>query len=128
MNALKIYYDRLKGSTIACIGFILSPLSWWNDPFINIPIAYSLAWIVSFHNQRAFLPVFVSSYLATNVLGLMLLHIGIRKALSKPDAQKVRYRTKDFLKDLAISIFYTLLIVALVKLKIIQPLHEYRRT
>jgi len=128
MNALKIYYDRLKGSTIACIGFILSPLSWWNDPFINIPIAYSLAWIVSFYNQRTFLPVFVGSYLATNVLGLMFLHIGIRKALSKADAQNVKYRIKDFLKDLAISIFYTLLIVALVKLKIIQPLHEYRRT
>lgn len=128
MNALKIYYDRLKGSTIACIGFILSPLSWWNDPFINIPIAYSLAWIVSFYNQRTFLPVFVGSYLATNVLGLMFLHIGIRKALSKADAQNVTYRIKDFLKDLAISIFYTLLIVALVKLKIIQPLHEYRRT
>ncbi len=58
----------------------------------------------------------------------MLLHIGIRKERSKSDAQKVRYRTKDFLKDLAISIFYTLLIVALVKLKIIQPLHEYIRT
>ncbi|MBI5206098.1 MAG: hypothetical protein HZA11_14385 [Nitrospirae bacterium] len=127
MNNLKAYYDRLKGSTIACIGFILSPLSWWNDPFINIPIAYSLAWIASFYNQRVFLPVFVGSYLATNVLGLMLLHIGIRKTLSKADAQNVKYGAKDFLKDLTVSIFYTLLIVALVKLKIIQPLQEYRR-
>jgi len=126
MNILKAHYDKLKGSVIACIGFLLSPLSWWNDPFVNLPIAYFFAWIASFYYQRLFLPVFIGSYLATNVLGLMLLHIGIRKALSKADAQKVKYKTKDFLKDLGVSVFYTLLIVALVKLKIIQPLQNYR--
>ncbi len=128
MNNLKSYYDRLKGSTMACIGFFLSPLSWWNDPYVNIPIAYFFAWVISLFYSRLFLPVFVGVYLITNLLGFVLLHKGIRKTLSKTDSQNVRYRAKDFLKDLAISLLYTLIIIVLVKLKIIQPLQGYKRT
>ena len=42
MNNLGTHHDKLKGNIIACIGFILSPLSWWNGPYVNI--AYICAW------------------------------------------------------------------------------------
>lgn len=127
MHNLKKYYDKLKGSTIACIGFFLSPLSWWNDPYVNVPIAYFCAWIISLYSHRLFLPAFVGSYLATNVLGFVLLHKGITKTLSKTNSQKVQYTLKNFSKDLAISIAYTLLIILLVKMKVIQPPQNYMK-
>ena len=33
---------KIKGGVVAMIGFLLSPLSWWNDAFVNIPIAYGI--------------------------------------------------------------------------------------
>lgn len=127
MHNIKAYYDKLKGSTIACIGFFLSPLSWWNDPYVNVPIAYFCAWIISLYGHRLFLPAFIGSYLATNVLGFVLLHKGIKKTLSKNDSQKVQYTIKNFMKDLAISMAYTFLIILLVKIKVIQPPQNYMK-
>jgi hypothetical protein len=125
MNNLSKHYDKLKGSVIACIGFILSPLSWWNDPYVNIPIAYVCAWLISLLYPHLFLSAFAGAYLATNVLGFILLHKGISRSLSKTEREKIRYTRKNFLKDIAISLFYTALMVLLVQLKVIQPLQNY---
>ncbi len=127
MNSIASYYGKLKGSAIACIGYILSPLSWWNDPYVNVPIAYCFAWVVSIFFPTLFLPAFLGAYLGTNVLGFILLHKGIGRTLSKTDAEKVRYTRKDLLRDFSISVAYTLLIVVLVKLKIVQPPQNYVR-
>jgi hypothetical protein len=72
-----------------------------------------------------FLTAFVGSYFATNVLGFVLLHKGIAGAASKSALPKAPYTVRNFLKDLAISLVYTLLIVLLVKLGIIKPLQDY---
>jgi len=124
-SSKKAYYDKLRGSTIACIGFLLSPLSWWNDSYVNLPIAYLCAWLISLFYPGMFLTAFVGSYFATNVLGFVLLHKGIAGAASKSALPKTPYTVRNFLKDLAISLAYTLLIVLLVKLGIIKPLQDY---
>lgn len=125
MNNLSRYYDKLKGSVLACIGFLLSPLSWWNDPYVNIPIAYVCAWLISLIYPHAFLFAFAGAYLATNVLGFILLHKGISRTLSKSSREEIRYTRKNMAKDFAISFFYTALMVLLVKLKIVQPVQDY---
>ena len=38
---------KLGGSVLAFVGFMLSPLSWWNDAFVNIPLALLFAWLMS---------------------------------------------------------------------------------
>jgi len=125
MNNIKKYYGRLKGSALACIGFFLSPLSWWNDPYVNIPIAYLCAWLVSMYKADLFLASFIGAYLATNVLGLVLLHKGIGRVLSDSEKEKIKYTGKALLKDIAISLLYTLIMVLLVKMKLIQPPQHY---
>ena len=30
---------KMSGGVMAFIGFMLSPLSWWNDLFVNVPLA-----------------------------------------------------------------------------------------
>jgi len=113
--------QKLYGGIIGTIGFLLSPLSWWNDIFINFPIAYFLACGANHIRKGSFLWAFVVFYWLTNVLGFILLQKGMER-VSEGDKEKKKYSGKDFLKDVLLSIAYTLLIFILVKLDIIRPI------
>ncbi|MDP2920942.1 MAG: hypothetical protein Q8O12_01045 [Candidatus Omnitrophota bacterium] len=112
---------KLYGGIIGTIGFLLSPLSWWNDLFINFPIAYVLACGSNYIHKGSFLGAFVVFYWLTNVLGFVLLQKGLEKA-TEDLKEKKKYSGKDLLKDVLLSIAYTLLIFILVKLDIIKPI------
>jgi hypothetical protein len=114
---------KLQGGVIGFIGFMLSPLSWWNDLFVNIPLAVGFGWMASLFSRSAFEPGVVIGYWLTNVLGLFLMQKGAQRALSDQPAK--RYSRQDLFRDLGISLFYTLLILALVKLKVLQPVADY---
>ncbi|PZU92219.1 MAG: hypothetical protein DCE90_18695, partial [Pseudanabaena sp.] len=32
--------QKIKGGIFLVVGYVLSPLCWWNDLIINLPIAY----------------------------------------------------------------------------------------
>jgi hypothetical protein len=113
---------RVTGSVLAFVGFMLSPLSWWNDLFVNVPLALAFAWIVSLANERAFQASFVVGYWLTNVLGFVLMHKGGQKMIAK---EEKKYSRRDLLRDLGVSLAYTLLILVLVKLGILKPIQEY---
>ena len=53
---------RLGAGIIAFIGYILSPLSWWNDTFINLPLAWLFASLVSLASHRLFAPAMILGY------------------------------------------------------------------
>ena len=80
--------SRLRGGVVAVIGYILSPLSWWNDLFINIPLAYLFASLVSLASCRLFAPGMVVGYWLTNVIGLFMLHRGGSELLAKSAATR----------------------------------------
>src|SRR5712691_10539499 len=65
---------RIKGGIVAFIGFMLSPLSWWNDLVVNVPLALAFAWIVSWFLPSLFTVIFIVGYWLTNVLGFVLMH------------------------------------------------------
>jgi hypothetical protein len=113
---------KISGGILAVVGFMLSPLSWWNDAFVNIPIALFFAWLVSLFYRPAFEASWIVGYWLTNVLGFVLMHKGAHRALSE---QERKYSRRDFLRDLSISLLYTGLIVALIKLGLIQPIENY---
>ncbi|MFH1071858.1 MAG: hypothetical protein V1743_00335 [Nanoarchaeota archaeon] len=101
------------------VGFLLSPLSWWNDVFVNIPLAYAFAVPFSLLRVDFFLPAFVIGYLLTNILGLLLLHHGIQGIFAmKRDRRRI-------LKDVLIALIYTALIVLLVVLGVIRSPQAY---
>ena len=112
---------KLYGGILGTIGFLLSPLSWWNDLFVNFPIAYISACAVNLIYKGVFLWAFIVSYWITNVLGFALLQKGLESAF-KDDKEKKKYSLKNFLRDVLLSLVYTLLIVMLVKLGIIKPI------
>jgi hypothetical protein len=113
---------KVAGSVVATIGFLLSPLSWWNDLFVNLPIALAFAWCVACFFPKAFEESVVLGYWLTNIVGLILLHKGTKVALS--DTKKISIR-RELLWDLVISILYTVLIVALIKTGVLKPITGY---
>lgn len=109
---------KISGGFLMMAGYLLSPLSWWNDLYINIPLAYGGALIVSRFYEGAFLAAFVGSYWLTNAAGFALMHKGAGRLLKD---RTVPYGKKDLLRDIVLSIGYTILIIVLVKLNIIGP-------
>ena len=113
----------LQGGALGLIGFILSPLSWWNDAFVNIPLAIGFAWIVASFYKPFFQPAVLVGYWLTNLLGFVLLHKGAEKMVRGESLRP--YSRKNLLRDVIISLLYTLLIVGLLKARILQPLQDY---
>ena len=113
---------KLSGSVVALIGYVLSPLSWWNDMFVNVPLAIAFAWVVSAFYGPAFTPSLVIGYWLTNVLGFVLLHKGAQQVLSREDR---KYSRRDLVKDIIVSLAYTVVIVLLVKFGILKPAQNY---
>ena len=112
---------KLTGGVVSFIGFMLSPLSWWNDLFVNIPLAVAFAWFVSLFYKPAFEASLIFGYWLTNVLGFVLMHKGAQALLS----EKSKYSRRDLLRDLGISLAYTALIILLLALGILQPVQNY---
>ncbi len=105
------------------LGFMLSPLSWWNDLLVNVPLAVAFGWLVALLHRAWFEPAVILGYWLTNVLGLILMQKGAQTALG--GAAPRRYTRRDFARDLLISLLYTGVIVLLVKLKVLQPVGDY---
>ena len=114
--------QKLTGSILAAIGFMLSPLSWWNDLFVNLPLALAFAWVISWFYKPAFEMCVVVGYWLTNVLGFLLMHKGAQKMMA---GRAKPYSKRDLARDFGVSLLYTALIVILLKLKVLAPLTDY---
>ena len=116
--------SKITGGILATIGYLLSPLSWWNDLLINIPIAYGFGFLFGLFSKNLFLPAMIFGYWLTNIAGFILMHHGAKKIVS---TQQNKYTKSDFFKDTIISIFYTIIVLALVKIGWLKfPLEYFR--
>ncbi len=113
---------KITGGFLAVVGYMLSPLSWWNDLFVNVPLALVFAWVISFFYPPAFQVCLVLGYWLTNVLGFILMHKGAEQLLTE---EGNKYSLRKLLRDVGISLLYTGLIVALVKFGVLKPVTQY---
>jgi uncharacterized membrane protein len=113
---------RIKGGIFVTIGYLLSPLSFWNDAFINIPIAYVIGFLFGLLSSSLFLPFMIIGYWITNIVGLVLMHVWAPEVLSKTEG---RNKKKFFFKYFIISIIYTLLIIILLKIGLVKFPYEH---
>lgn len=102
---------RITDSLLATIGYILSPLSWWNDMIVNIPLAYAFSFPLSLMSEKLFLPTFILGYWFSNLLGLMMLHRGVAGLVSKT-VKKPTLRS-----HIVITFLYTAVIIIFVWLQ-----------
>jgi hypothetical protein len=121
MANLALTKRKVSGGTLAFVGYMLSPLSWWNDLFVNWPLALLFAWVVSWFCKPAFTASLVLGYWLTNLLGFVLMQKGGAKILSEADPP---YSRRSLCRDLAISLLYTILIVALARMGVIGPIQD----
>ncbi len=113
---------KAHGGILGFIGFMLSPLSWWNDLFVNVPLAVAFAWVISLVYKPAFTTAAIVGYWLTNVLGFVLMHKGAQKAMT---AEEKPYTARRFAMDLVVSLLYTLLIVFLARIGVLKPVTDY---
>jgi len=115
---------RRKGLNIIIItlGYLLSPLSWWNDLILNIPLAYGFAFLFGLISKNLFYPMMIVGYWLTNIVGLILMHKGAKKMIHKENNV---YAKKELGKDIAISIVYSLIVIALMMLGWLKFPTEY---
>ncbi|WP_439027601.1 hypothetical protein [Haloarchaeobius sp. DT45] len=104
--------ERIQGGLLATVGFVLSPLSWWNDLLVNVPLAYVFATVVGLFVHGVFVPALVVGYWLTNVVGFVLLHQG---AVGVVSGEHEPYTRRRLGRDLLLSVGYTVLILVLVQ-------------
>lgn len=102
----------LRGGFWTGLGYMLSPLSWWNDVFFNLPIAYAFGYLVSWLNPDWFLPGTVVGYWLSNVIGIVMMQVGITE-VAWGDRQ--RNLKRDLVWGVIGSTVYSGAIVALAR-------------
>ncbi|AKG24430.1 hypothetical protein IJ00_04205 [Calothrix sp. 336/3] len=110
-------FKKIRGAVLLVIGFLLSPMSWWNDLFFNLPIAYGFGYLCSLFSPSLLLPCAIAGYWLSNVLGILLMQAGVMDVL--PNQSQERSLKKELLTGFASSTAYTLVILALIHFKVL---------
>ncbi len=96
---------RAVYASTAVLGYILSPLSWWNDLLVNIPIALLAANVIHSVMGVSRELLFIAVYWLTNVVGLILM------VAAGEGAVRGRVTFKGLALSVIVSLAYTILAV-----------------
>lgn len=112
----QVSLKKLRGGFLLVIGYLLSPLCWWNDLIFNLPVSYGFGYICSWFSPNLFFPGLIVGYWLSNIVGILLMQAGALDVFQ----QSERNLKKELLAGLATSTVYTLAIVALIQFKILD--------
>ncbi len=126
---VKIGMQRKLGARMLMliVGYLLSPLSWWNDFFINLPIAYLIGIGMSLFQRRLFAPGMIIGYWFTNLLGLYLIYragwnIAFRlRSGSGQEMPSVQCRYRAWLVQGLTALGWMAVIVGLIFTGVLKP-------
>ena len=107
LKPLSLHPPHSRGlmGVAAIVGFILSPLSWWNDAIVNMPLSLVMGTLL---NSILGVPLGLGvavSYLASNVVGMILLVVGGYGAV------KGRVGLKDLALGVLLAVAYTVAVL-----------------
>jgi hypothetical protein len=108
---------RLWSGLLVIVGYLLSPLCWWNDLVINLPIALAFGYLLSLVYPPGLMPFTIVGYWLSNVVGMVMMQQGAVGVL-RPEAEQNPRQV--FLNGLLTSTLYTALIVGLLQLKVLD--------
>lgn len=114
---INVMVRKLRGSLLLVIGYLLSPLCWWNDLFFNLPVAYFFGYICSLIYPNLLMPCSIVGYWLSNVAGIFLMQVGAVDVLQQAKERSLR---KDLFTGLVSSTVYTFIIMALMQFDIIH--------
>ncbi|MCX5667967.1 MAG: hypothetical protein NTY34_06640 [Candidatus Omnitrophica bacterium] len=104
-------------NTIFFIGWLLSPLTFWNDAFVNIPIAYLCAALLVRIIKADFLFLVLIFYWLSNGFGILLMY-----SSGKSIMQDKGNRLQALATLLITVVIYSVIIIILNKTGILKPI------
>ena len=99
------------------IGWILSPFTFWNDAFVNIPLSYIAANLLLRTLHVRFVPAMLVCYWVSNILGLVMMYLSGRGLVK--NREDLRRELRNFLVTMAI---YSIVLVILARAGILRPI------
>lgn len=111
-------WRKLRGGILLVIGYLLSPLCWWNDLIINLPIAYGFGQLCSLLASNLLIPGAIAGYWLSNIVGIMLMQTGVLTVLQEQSS--ARNFKQELITGILTSTAYTALIVILLQCKILE--------
>lgn len=108
---MKYWFSKVRGGFFVTLGYLLSPLSWWNDLVFNFPIALGVGYGLSWFNPDWLWPGTVVGYWLSNVLGMLLIQWGTGDLLL---SNHKRNWQRDLWWGLGGSTVYTVVIAVVV--------------
>jgi Zn-dependent protease with chaperone function len=118
LETIRLIFKKLRGGFFLVIGYLLSPLSFWNDLFFNLPLAYAFGYLCSLLSPSLLLPCSIIGYWISNIAGILLMQVGAIDVFQ--NQPKERNLKKELLMGLVSSAVYTVVIVLLIQFKILQ--------
>ena len=105
---------RFLNRLLFLIGWLLSPLTTWNDVFINIPLAYICASLFFKIAPVNFPLQVIIFYWLSNALGIMLMYATGRNV--------IREKTFSFKNVLVTLLIYSIILFLLDKFVALRPI------
>jgi hypothetical protein len=62
------WWRRLRGIFFVGLGYLLSPLCWWNDLVFNLPIAYGFGYLCRLISPDLLIPGAIAGYWLSNII------------------------------------------------------------
>ncbi|MEE3719951.1 hypothetical protein V2H45_24730 [Tumidithrix elongata RA019] len=117
-KGIRFSIKKLRGLLLLGLGYLLSPLCWWNDLFFNLPIAYGFGYLCSLASPKFLFPGAIAGYWLSNLVGIVLIQMGALDVLQKQS--QARNFKKELQNGLITSTAYTLVVLALIQFKFIN--------
>lgn len=117
-NSRRLTFKKIRGGFFLVVGYLLSPLSFWNDLFFNLPVAYGFGYLCSLGSQDLLLPCTIAGYWLSNIAGILMMQLGAIDVLQ--NQSKEQNLKKQLFMGIASSSVCTVMILALAHFKILD--------
>jgi len=109
--------STLIKNAVFFIGWMLSPLTFWNDVFVNIPISYLCASLAIRFIKADFLFLVLIFYWLSNGFGILLMY-----SSGKSIMQDKSNRLQALVTLLITVVIYSVIIIILNRTGILRPI------
>lgn len=83
-----VSWKKVWGGLLFAVGWLLSPLCWWNDLLINLPVAYGFGYLCHWIAADWLLPGTIVGYWLSNLVGILLMQVGAIAVFQTPKQER----------------------------------------
>ena len=110
---MKNFINRL----VFFVGWVLSPFTFWNDAFVNIPLSYIAANLLLRIAHMSFVTAMLVCYWVSNVLGLAMMYASGRGLIKNG-----KDLARELAKLLLTMLLYSIVLILLERAGILRPI------